>query len=354
LTQDLPGTGGRLKVEPEDFVVEELPLYEPEGEGPHLYLWVQKRDLPADALLQRIGAVFGGSPRELGQAGTKDRRAVTRQWISALDEAQRWDPAQADPSTIDLGPGVTLLAWRRHRNRLRTGHLAGNRFEILLRDTHPDALPRAQAILDALSRDGMPNFYGEQRFGHQGRNVAAGRAILRRGGARHKDRRAKMQISALQSALFNEALRRRIAAGLLYTALDGDRMQRRDSGGQFEVQDVPEAQARLDARLIVPTGPIFGHKAPRAARAAADLEEAVLRDEGLSFDDFRPLAKIAQGTRRALLVMPTEAEAEAHPQGLRLRFCLPAGSYATVLLDEIMKNDAPDGDADGEELEPEA
>lgn len=343
ITEDIPGTGGRYKEQPEDFVVQELPLYEPSGQGPHLYLWIQKRDLPAHVLLQRVCQVFGGSPREVGQAGTKDKRAVTRQWLSVLDERQQWDTSQ-DPGELDLGPEVQVLAWSRHGNRLRTGHLQGNLFEITLREVGPDALEHARAALERLSRRGLPNFYGEQRFGRDGDNMERGRALVQAGRVNKRDRRSRLLISAFQSELFNQVLARRMREGLLETALAGDRMMKADSHATFEVEDPALEQPRLDRREILPTGPIFGHKAPLASGQPGQVEQEVLQAQGLRLEDFRPLGKLAPGTRRPLLVMPQQTSVEPCEQGLKLRFSLPSGSYATVLLHEIMKHQDPQGE----------
>src|SRR5262245_58363540 len=132
LTPDLPGVGGRIKVAPEDFEVEEIPAYEPSGQGEHLFLWVQKRDMGAEYFARQVAKRLGLSPGDVGTAGLKDRRAVTRQGVSV--------PVAAEPQLAALdGDGVTLLRTSRHGNKLRPGHLRGNRFRILIRDVAPDA-----------------------------------------------------------------------------------------------------------------------------------------------------------------------------------------------------------------------
>src|SRR5437867_4499238 len=170
LTADLPGTGGRIKVVPEDFEVEEIPAYAPSGTGDFLYLWIEKRDMGAEFFTRHIARRLDIPVREIGVAGMKDRRAVTRQMVSV--------PASATERIADLnGDGLRVLSVNRHSNKLRTGHLHGNRFRILVRDaTAPE---RLEPIVNRLKQDGLPNFYGPQRFGRDGETLHWGLALLR-------------------------------------------------------------------------------------------------------------------------------------------------------------------------------
>ncbi|MBH24922.1 MAG: tRNA pseudouridine synthase D [Myxococcales bacterium] len=342
-TSSLEGIGGQIKSEPEDFVVEERPAYLPGGEGVHLYLWVEKRDVAAPEAQRIIARAFGVSNGDVGQAGNKDRRAVTRQWFSVPDEAQRWS-ADTSPSEWDLGDRMRVLQVSRHTNKLKTGHLWGNRFQITLRGVEPGALEIAREGLEILAREGTPNFYGPQRFGHGNANVVAGLGMLRggkRGGRRGRFNR-RMVVSALQAWLFNLALARRIREGALHKALAGDVMATRDTGGLFDVEDVETEQARFSAGEIVPTGPIYGHRMRRAGQDAGALEEAVLADAGLELAAFKALGKLARGTRRHNLIYLEHHAVEAGEDGsLVLRFDLPKGAYATVVLDELMKREGP-------------
>src|SRR5215469_6806994 len=158
LTADLPGVGGRIKTMPEDFEVEEVPAYEPAGQGDFLYLWVEKRDMGAEYFARQVARRLDLPPGEVGTAGLKDRRAVTRQMVSV--------PARAEPNLPRLdGDGIHVLRVSRHGNKLKPGHLHGNRFRILVRDVRPDAAELLGPLLDRLGRDGLPNCYGPQRFG---------------------------------------------------------------------------------------------------------------------------------------------------------------------------------------------
>jgi tRNA pseudouridine13 synthase len=329
VTSALPGTGGLMKAAPEDFVVEELPAYAPSGEGPHTFVEIEKRALTTDDAIRRICEALGVQRNDAGSAGMKDRQAIARQWISLPGV----DPARVLALSLE---GIRVLSAARHQNKLRTGHLRGNRFSLTLRGTEGGA-ERARAVLEALGRTGLPNYYGAQRFGARGDNATQGRALARgeRLPGRVSRSQIKLLISAYQSELFNRYLDRRIDDGLLSTALVGDLMKKRDTGGLFAVEDAAEAQARLDAGAIDPTGPMFGAKmaAPPEGTPARAREDAILTEEGLS------LARIqADGTRRPLTV-PIEAAdvSEPEPGVLVVRFVLPAGSYATGVLAEITK-----------------
>jgi tRNA pseudouridine13 synthase len=340
LTADLPGTGGRIKAEPEDFEVEEVPAYQPCGHGDFLYLWVEKRSMGAEYFVRQVARRLDLPPGEVGTAGLKDRHAVTRQMVSV--------PARAEDRLGQLdGDGIRLLRVDRHTNKLRPGHLHGNRFRVLIRDVEAAAGERLAPLLERLRRDGLPNFYGPQRFGRDGETLLLGRALLagetapelpsgQKPNLRSPFLR-KLALSAVQSALFNLVLARRMADGLFRHVLPGDVMAKWPFGGMFVAEDVAREQARFDARETVTAGPIFGRKMFASAGEAAAREAAALRECGLTPQSFHGFGKLLQGTRRHNLVYPDDLAAEVEAAGVRLRFTLPAGSYATVLLREITK-----------------
>jgi tRNA pseudouridine13 synthase len=330
LTPDLPGIAGRIKEQIEDFEVEEIPAYEPSGQGDHLYLWIEKRDMGAEFFGRELAKRLGIKSGEIGMAGLKDRRAVTRQWVSV--------PATAENqlSHVD-GDGIQVLNVSRHTNKLRPGHLRGNRFRILIRGAVGDAEP----ILARLREHGLPNFYGPQRFGKDGETAALGMALLRREPARVRNPfLKKLALSAAQSLLFNDYLARRMTDGLLRTVLAGDALAKWPAGGMFVARDLAAEQPRLDVREVVPAGPMFGRKLFPVEGVAAEREAAILRDASLSTDAFTGFGKLLAGTRRHNFVYVEELTATAETDGLRLTFSLPAGSYATVLLREVMKTDS--------------
>ncbi len=341
LTADLPGIGGRIKQSPEDFEVEEIPAYEPSGSGDYLYLWIEKRALGAEYFLRQIARRLGIPTGEVGTAGLKDRQAVTRQMVSV--------PARVANRLADLdGDGIRVLRVSRHGNKLKPGHLHGNRFRLLVRDPDPSAGERLGPLLERLRRQGLPNYYGPQRFGRDGETVRLGLALLHgepasgsSSGRRSQPRNPflrKLALSAAQAALFNHSLGCRLTDGLLGRVLPGDVMAKWPFGGLFVAEDLPREQARFDARETVHTGPIFGRKTFAAAAEAAARERAVLADAGLTPAAFTGFGKLLQGTRRYNLIYLDDLAAVVDPEGLRLTFTLPAGSYATVLLREITKS----------------
>ena len=345
LTADLPGIGGRIKTVLEDFEVEEVPAYTPSSSGDFLYLWIEKRDMGAEYFVRQIARRLEVPVSEVGTAGLKDRRAVTRQMVSV--------PVTVEPNLSRLdGDGIRLLSVGRHSNKLKPGHLHGNRFRILLRDTHPDAAQRLPALLNRLRQLGVANFYGPQRFGHDGETGALGFRLLRGEAVNIRNSfLRKLALSAAQSALYNRYLARRLQDGLLHTVLAGDAMAKWPFGGMFVARDLAVEQERFDRREIVSAGPIFGRKTFAAEGVAAERESVILQEYDLSTRVFHNFGKLMQGTRRRNLIYLDDLTAEVEPEGVRCSFTLPAGSYATVLLREISKQSdlyaqEEDGDAD--------
>ena len=338
LTAELPGIGGTIKTEPEDFIVEEIPAYEPCGKGEYLYLWVEKRSMGAEYFLRQVARRLNIKDQDVGSAGMKDRHAVTRQRISV--------PAQVEERLPDLeGDGIRVLEVNRHTNKLKTGHLHGNRFTILIRSPESaDCDSAVSAILDRIRKQGMPNFYGTQRFGRDGDTAQHGMLLLRdepapKGVNLRNPFFRKLALSAVQSALFNVYLSQRLQDDLLGKVLAGDVMCKWPAGGMFVAEDVDAEQKRFDAREIVTAGPIFGKKTFRAHAIAAEREAKELENAGLTTDAFARFGKLMSGTRRHNLVYLDDLTHTTETDGVRLKFSLPAGSYATVLLREIMKTD---------------
>lgn len=176
LTADLPGIGGVIKKRPEDFLVEEIPLYDPSGEGEHLYLFVEKKGMTTGEAVQLLARHFHVSHREISYAGMKDKVAITRQHFSI-----RLPNKSRDELARDLSPlGMTCHWALRHGNKLRRGHLIGNRFAIRIRDVEPSLVVRAKRTLDRLLKVGVPNYLGAQRFGYRGDNHELGRLLLQK------------------------------------------------------------------------------------------------------------------------------------------------------------------------------
>ena len=343
LTSDLAGIGGVLRQHDDDFRVEEIPAYEPDGHGDHVFVRIEKRGLTTPAAAGRMAAALGVAAHDIGWAGMKDRHAVTRQTLSF--------PPPCTPEAVaqlDL-PDIRVLEARRHRHKLRTGHLAGNRFVLILRDVAGDehgAAERAQAILDRLARPpGMPNWFGSQRFGQDNQNAMIGRAVvtgapLPPGVRKPRGREIRLYVSALQSELFNEYVRCRMADALFDRVIAGDLMQKVATGGMFASSDPAIDQARLDSGEIVPTGPMYGHKVrlPPAGTPAFEREAAVLASADLTLEAFARVRKLGMGTRRAMAVrVQNPAVRPVGDRALELSFELPAGCYATAVMREIVK-----------------
>ena len=340
LTADLPGIGGRIKVEPEDFVVEEIPAYVPSGEGDHLYLWVEKRDVGPEFFTRTIAERLGTHAGAVGTAGLKDRRAISRQWVSV--------PKECEPRLKYLdGKGFKLLNVSRHTNKLKPGHSQGNHFTIRVREADFAHRNAVTVVLDRLRSHGMPNYYGPQRFGRGGSTAALGWKCL--AGTQPKRLRPfvyKFALSAVQSLLFNDYLARRLTDGLLRTVLPGDAMIKRPFGGLFTAEDVLAEQARFEARETVTGGPMFGTRTFPVHGTALVRETAVLAAHKLHAKSFDHFDKLMGGTRRHNLVYLDDLTATWAGPDLILDFTLPAGCYATILLKEVMKTDPEDVEED--------
>jgi tRNA pseudouridine13 synthase len=345
LTSALPGTGGVVKSQDEDFRVEELPLYPALGEGPHAYLLIEKRGLTTPQAVDRVARALGVAPRSVGYAGLKDAHAVTAQTLSV----EHVTVERAREALADV-PGLRLLDAKLHRNKLKLGHLRGNRFVLVVRGCAPGAAATARAVLDELTRRGCPNYFGEQRFGNRADNDAVGRLLVR--GDVHAAsalagddvRRlprplARLYVSAYQSALFNRLVAARMPdLGRLET---GDLAFLHDRGAVFRVVDPAAEQPRADRLEISPTAPLFGAKTLLADGRPGEAERALMAEEGLSPSMFRvPGVGAMDGERRPMRVPVAGAEVgdvPGDPSAIEVRFDLPRGAYATVVLREITK-----------------
>jgi tRNA pseudouridine13 synthase len=326
----------RVREAPEDFQVEELPLYPPSGEGEHTFVRVEKRLCTTEEVASALARAADVPARDIGYAGRKDRHAVATQWLSV----PRLDPSRALGLTLT---GVRVLEAVRHGHKLRTGQLAGNRFQVAVRDVSVGECERARERLERLCRVGMANYFGPQRFGRGNRNIELGSRLLR-GEGRSKDRRhARFVISALQSAVFNDVLDTRP------TGIDeletGDVAMLHGSGGQFLVEDAAREQPRATAFEISPTGPIFGTRVIAPAGRVALREQAALEARGFSLETLqRPRGIRLRGARRALRICPQHAQIREMRGGFWLDFELPPGSYATVLIRAVLDREPQVGD----------
>jgi tRNA pseudouridine13 synthase len=322
-----PPLRARLRTEPADFQVEEILGFEPAGEGEHAFLLIEKTGTNTEWLARQLAAFAGVEPLAVGYAGLKDRHAVTRQSFSVQL------PGRADPDWNALAiAGVRVLAATRHNRKLKRGAHRGNRFRIRLRDVQgPHAV--AEACLATLRAHGVPNYFGEQRFGRDGRNIALAEALF--AGRRMPREQRGIALSAARSELFNALLARRVADASWDHALDGEVWMLAGSHAIFGPEPwTDELAARLAAHDIHPTGPLWGSGALRSAGAVQSLELAVAEAH----------ATLARGLeraglnqeRRALRLCAEDLVHHWEPDGnLVLEFGLGAGAFATTVLREL-------------------
>ncbi len=325
VTGALPGTGGRIRDELADFVVDEVRDEPPEGTGDHLWLRVEKADQTTQRVIGHYREALGLDGDAIGHAGLKDRHAVTTQWISLPAACE--DRLDAVPPM----PGVRVLERVRHPRKIQEGELRGNRFSIHVRGAAGSASD-AEAVLRALAVTGVPNYFGPQRFGAAGDNAERGLLLLR-AGRKPRGWLDKLMTQAVQSWVFNDWVTARLAAGTFATVLHGDVAVKHETGGKFLVGDPEEEAPRAAAFAISATGPLFGRKYHEAQFEARAIEDEVLAGLGLARDLFRPLP----GSRRPIRMPLADWTLEPTDEGYRVGFFLPAGGYATAVLREIMK-----------------
>jgi tRNA pseudouridine13 synthase len=334
LTADVAPIDAELRASPEDFVVDELPAYAPSGRGEHVFAHIEKHSLTTRDAVRSLCNAVGADVQQAGWAGLKDRHAVTRQWISlAGTTVEAVLNARVD--------GLRVLEAASHTQKLRTGHLRANRFSIRLRGVDLARIDDLRQVLSRIEAEGLPNYYGEQRFGRQGDNaVRAFRWVRGEERAPRAPFQRKLQMSALQSELFNRCVTERVQTSTLGKVFAGDVMKKHQSGGVFVAEDLALEQARADAWETSPTGPIFGVKMRWPEGEARAREEVLLEDAGLTLGDFAKWKRIAPGSRRFVRVPVPEIGLSVSDHTVTLDFTLPAGSYATILIREILKRDA--------------
>jgi tRNA pseudouridine13 synthase len=322
-----------FKQSPEDFVVEEIDAYPACGEGPHVYVRIRKRALTTDAAVARLAEALGVDRRACGAAGMKDRQAIAIQRISVPDVAP-----ERVLSLAGRWSDLEILEAVRHRNKLKPGHLHGNRFTITLREIEPAAIDAIATGLETLAHAGFPNAFGPQRFGRDGDNAERALAFVRGEGRPPRDpRERRLLFSALQSRWFNRVLAARVEDGSFRQARAGDLLKKHDTGGLFLCEDESVDAARAQAFEVSPTGPIFGAEMRRPAGAIDALEQKALADDRVTVEDLARHRDLGEGTRRVLRV-PLESlrTAPVGEDALEVAFTLGKGVYATTALSEVV------------------
>lgn len=374
VSAEVPGLGGVIKQRPEDFLVDEQPLYQPSGEGEHIYMLVQKKMMSTLEMIGIIAKHFGVSRKDVGFAGLKDKHAITRQVVSIYAPGKKIEDF---PMLQHESLGVLWADY--HNNKLRPGHLRGNRFSIRIRNVEPTKVRDALRVMNILKRTGVPNRFGEQRFGMLANNHLIGRAIicgdwdvavreLLGPNAQHpefnadarrlftegkyreaivayplqatietrvlnalsqgKDARRAFQVldetsirfylSAFQSAVFNAVLDDRLARNTLGTLAVGDVAIKHENGAVFAIDEPtladPETQPRLAAFEISPSGPMWGTRMLQGTGECANAERRALEAAGVTLAQLEAFDQSSryplEGKRRPLRVPLIDPEVE--------------------------------------------
>lgn len=325
-----PAGTGIIKTSPEDFVVEELLGFEPSDQGEHFFLRIEKRGENTDYVARQLARFAGIPTRDIGYAGLKDRHGKTIQWFSV------WLPGKAEPDWRQLeSPSLRILEVRRNSRKLKKGAAAGNRFEIAVRELKCD-IPLLERRLKQIGERGVPNYFGTQRFGREGQNLAKASALFAGTLGRVDAHRRGLYLSAARSHLFNRILAKRISRDVWDRAVTGDAFMFPDSRSFFKPDAItPEITQRLEAKEIHPSGALWGKGTPAVTDEALAIETAAAEEEPVlcrGLEDFG-----VEMARRPLRLCPDGFQWErSGPSSMHLRFALPAGTYATAVLRELI------------------
>jgi tRNA pseudouridine13 synthase len=327
---------GTIKLTPEDFVVEEILGFELSGEGEHVFLRIEKRGENTDYVARKLGRFAGVPVRNVSYAGLKDRHGRTLQWFSIQL------PGQSGPDWSGLNSDtIRVLDVMRNARKLRKGAANGNRFELTVRDltATPESLENRLADI---ARQGVPNYFGPQRFGHDGQNIEQAKALFAEPGHRIDPYKRSLYLSAARSEIFNRILGERVSANQWDRAIPGDVFMFSDSKSFFKPEAL-DAQIlqRVSDHAIHPSGVLWGHAPSTATDEALEIENHVTAQ----------LSELASGlaalgmdtARRPFRLCPEDLTWEfPDPATLRLCFTLPAGAYATTVLRELVDMEAMD------------
>ncbi len=332
-----PTASGQLRLAAEDFCVTEIPLLEPDGEGEHVWLWVRKRNENTPWVAGQLARLAGVHPKQVSYAGLKDRRAVTEQWFSVqLPGREAPDWAALDSDTL------TVLRHARHSRKLRRGALKGNRFSITVRDIQTDE-GDLEKRLTLIGAEGVPNYFGEQRFGRDAGNLETAQQLFANPRRRMSRNRRSLALSAARSFLFNQLLSHRVKAATWDEPMNGDALQLSGSHSFFVAESIDaELLARMHQKDIHPTGPLHGRGATPVQGACRQLEHCVLAGyahwcAGLE------IAGLKQDRRALRLMVQDLSWKWSGTADLLLEFNLPAGAYATSVLRELILTAMPAG-----------
>lgn len=325
----VPPASGQLRTLPEDFVVDEVLGFVPEGRGEHLWLSVRKRGENTAWIAKQLSRIAGCSERDVGYSGLKDRHAVTTQWFSL--------PAPRKPvnwAALGEKTAAEIVVITRHTRKLRRGTHRANRFLLTVRELQGD-ISGLQDRLERIAREGVPNWFAEQRFGHEGGNLDAVREWFAGGKPPHRSKQGIL-LSSARSELFNAVLAKRIEAGNWLRPLQGEPMMLDGRHSFFIAEAGDDALGdRMAAGDIHTSGPLWGKEGTQAEGECADFEQKVIATEPLLAEG---LAREGlEAARRPLRVIPRNMHWRVDEANrlLRVGFDLPSGSYATAVMREI-------------------
>lgn len=321
-----PNAKADLRTQNSDFLVQEILPFAPTGEGEHHLLHIRKDGLNTVEVAKMLSSFAHVHPKEVTYAGQKDKNAVTEQWFGVRipgKETPDWQKMNSEQ--------LTLLSASRHGKKLRIGALAGNRFTLILRNV--SAVEDVVARLEKIAQIGVPNYFGEQRFGHDGKNILFGRQMFT--GRKVKDRKKRsIYLSAVRSNLFNLATSARLAAHGAAT-LAGDCVMLAGSKSYFIAEHWDETLVeRLNDKDIQLSAPLWGRGEPLAQTEAAEIEAAALAEYSVDRDGLEQAGLNQE--RRTLLLEPQHLQYQVDDNTITLKFALPSGSYATSVLRELV------------------
>ena len=320
-----PLSAGLIKVTPEDFKVREELAYQPSGTGEHIYLCFRRSDWNTGRISSKISQILEADKHSYGYAGMKDRHALVEQTISVKSALTL---EHAREKLMQHASDIEIVAISRHQNKLKRGHLRYNHFQILVKNLKNIKLDAILLRRDSIIQNGFLNYYGDQRFGIDFDNIRNGFDVLKEFKRVKSLHKRKLFINALQAALFNLYLSRRMTDA--QELLMGDILKKSDTGGLF-IYDNPSDENRVTAGNCTVCGPIFGHKMMASEKATYTMEMALLEEFHLGLNKFRRLK--TAGSRRAFKIYPEYINIEMmNSSELSFQFKLPKGVYATTLL----------------------
>lgn len=326
-----PPVKGLYKQSDSDFFVKEDLGYQPDGEGEHVFVNIQKQNCNTVFVAEQL-AKFAGIPAKLvGYAGLKDRNAVTEQWFG-LHIPGKLTP---DFSLFELA-GCKILQVNRHSKKLRIGNLKGNFFSLILREI--DNQVEIEKRLDQILKFGVPNYFGEQRFGRDNNNIEQA-MLWAKGEIKVKDRKKRsFYLSAARSAIFNGLVSERIEKRLNQTVLNGDILQLAERGSWFiaSAEELASLQQRVDNLELNITAPMLGDNGPGTEEDGLQFEQNYIDN---NWSDFLPLFRQerVETMRRSIILRPKNLQwLWQDERSLKIEFWLPAGSYATAVLRELI------------------